>query len=337
MSYYDTQNAVPYNVIQDFGASDNIVKQSKPKPFDKSPFASVIYRNTSNLPKDNYYDVDYKEGKMKPTRGIIPHKKGDISGYFKGSVAFDNTPFNKVINDKANYYHVRGTRLSLNEYTALIQGEAAKLAQATQLEIQQAQMFLPTILKKITMHSKLVQEGVLPGSSKPNFTEAEKAYLNMIGNLSPEQLFLKMKALSGIQDKVEEEEEKKEEEEKEVVIVEDQTKPEEEKSEEAGDVNIDKFLEGNEYVISHSGLEGATVKDKQSYLRKILLKTVGTTKVYYTDDAGRGKSTTSVAKVYSFLNPRATSVTDKVLVIDKSSKRAELVNEGDMMGDIEEF
>ena len=204
MSRLDESGATPYNCLSDYGAIDVLAKQKKLAPFMNSPFESIVKRNSINRDKNIPYAVNFNDRKIKPQRGLINHTKLNLAAATRRPVAFDKSPFEKQIRGRQNYYDISDVRLDLDKYTELLNAEMALENVKKMKELQQAQMFLPNVLKKITAHEKLIEMGIMPKGSKPLLTPAEKAYLNMVGNLSPEQLFAKFSEISKTQEAIDE-------------------------------------------------------------------------------------------------------------------------------------
>jgi hypothetical protein len=204
MSYLDESGAIPYNVLSDYGAKDVLAKQKKLAPFMNSPFESIVKRNSINRDKNIPYAVNFNDRKIKPQRGLINHTKLNLAAATRRPVAFDKSPFEKQIRGRQNYYDISDVRLDLDKYTELLNAETALENAKKMKELQQAQMFLPNVLNKITAHEKLIEMGIMPKGSKPLLTPAEKAYLNMVGNLSPEDLFAKFSEISKTQEAIDE-------------------------------------------------------------------------------------------------------------------------------------
>jgi hypothetical protein len=193
MSYTTYEAALPYNVLSDYGAVGDAEMPSRPlQPFDHSPFMPLI------KPNQNYYKVDYKRGLIHQRTMCGPpygrHQKRPINwaALKRTPKPFDRSPFKPVIEKSQNYWHIREQKLSLNDYTEIAKEEEAAKTAETQREVEQAQLFLPSILRKITEHRQRIALGEVEPDSQPDFTQGERAYMAMLGNLTPEQLAERM-------------------------------------------------------------------------------------------------------------------------------------------------
>ena len=196
MSYTSYESAVPFNILSNYGAIDVLAKQKPLAPFMDSPFKSVIDRNNTNLSKDNLYDVDYGNQKMKNENVLQTARPLNLKAYMKKPTPFDGSPFMKQIKGNQNYHSITETRLGMDQYLELLNSEMEAENAAVAKEQIQAQLLLPGILKKITDVDRQIKAGIIPGTAKPNFSPMEIAYMNLLGNLSPAELFAKYQAVS---------------------------------------------------------------------------------------------------------------------------------------------
>ena len=190
MSYNTYAAATPFNVLADYGAYETLsVPRRKPVPFDHSPFESVIKQS------QNFHAVDYNKGRTGP-KMCGPQKRWkrpiNLEALKKKPMPFDNSVFAPIIKRQQNYYHVRGSRLSLKSYTDIAAEEQAAVAELLAREVQEAQLFLPSILKKITAHQTAQSLGLKDRTSQPPFTPGEKAYLALFADLTPDELRAKL-------------------------------------------------------------------------------------------------------------------------------------------------
>jgi len=200
MSYTQYTSALPFNTLSNYGARDILVKQPKLAPFMDSPFESVVKRNSNNDAKNTTNPVNFNDRKIKPTRGLRNTKPINIQAYLRRPVAFDKSPFERQIRAKQNFFNIENTRLDVDKYAEYLNAEMMEQNEAQAKEMQRAQMFLPSIIQKMELHQKQIQLGIAPNGSKPQFTPGEQAYLNIVGNLSPEELFAKFDAISNTQE-----------------------------------------------------------------------------------------------------------------------------------------
>lgn len=190
MSYYDMSGATPYDTIANYGATTTL--KSKPtKAFDNSPFNNRIYTKHENL-----YSVDYDKDSTSSTKGLKNKTPVNLSSFMKAPKAFDNSPFqSRIYTNHKNYYDVNKNVMSMEQYISAAEKEKEEANSKKATEMQASMLFLPNILKKISAHKKAIEMKLVHPGSKPAFTPAEQTYLNMVGNMSVDELYAKMRSL----------------------------------------------------------------------------------------------------------------------------------------------